>query len=234
MYCLGLSSTPHEPTKTYPRTLSLFDSHAQPPDPFDNQSPAITLHSQLHARALLTTVLRILISITHSSASLVDYTPTLTSVLVATWPVIHPPSPSNKGKQRAEETQQRVLAASLGLVGDLLERPAEGFVSHAAALVGVKVAEELEARLVAVEGDVELGGEGQVEAALARCMGLLHRILARSVRVEGGFHKLKQVFAGLVADEKRGDRLGQCLRLGDQQALRVSSRSRRPQGAGSS
>jgi len=158
----------------------------------------------------------------HSSACLVDYTPTITTLVLATWPVNSPLSATSKGKNRAEETQQRILAATLAIAGDLIEHPDEGFISHAAGLVATKVADELEARLVAVEADIELGGEGHVEAGLVRCLGLLYKLLARDQRAEGGHHILKQVLASLVADEKRGERIGQCVRLGDQQSLRVS------------
>ncbi|GAA5921352.1 hypothetical protein JCM1841_002451 [Sporobolomyces salmonicolor] len=179
------------PAVAYPRKILLFESsrayqafHRSPSkshaavDFFRTSSPSqpsIIVKSPAHARALVLTTFRILLTATTSSLYLADFRPLVVELLLASWPsptsfrLAETPLDalvSRKGKERADlalaaaaaEEQlshlRNVFAREwLDLAVAVLERKAEAFKAREAHLVGVRALDELRARLSGAGGD---------------------------------------------------------------------------------
>lgn len=215
----ALLPTPHGPSPTYPRTLALSDASRSlaraAQDPFDPNQPSLTIRSPLHARALLLTTLRILVTITTSSPFLSDFSPAVTDLVVESWPSLHGhPGASTKGKERAHESHERVLVETLDLVVAMLYQPVSAFSAPTMELLAVRAAEVLEQRLGPRDSDA-MDVEGselwdvRIDGALASVFARLGREMKDGENEEGGMGRLRQVLASVVME--LGDMMAECL-----------------------
>ncbi|ORY85368.1 hypothetical protein BCR35DRAFT_53978 [Leucosporidium creatinivorum] len=207
----GLLPSSHAPAINYPRTLHLFEStrsHAiNDVDPFDSTRPSITLRSSVHARALFLTALRVLRKVTTASPFLADFAPQVTDLIFDGWPNT---SAAAKGKQRAEESELRAVAASLDLAATTLEQPISAFSGQGINILSVRTTEALHGRLVSLEHEsLDEVAEAMVDSALARIFARLWRSLKEGEHAEGGSEQLAHVLAASLAES--GDRMVECL-----------------------
>lgn len=207
----GLLPSPHAPNHHYPRTLHLFQLSQSyginDVDPFDNSRPSITLRSSIHAHALFLATLRILRKITSASSFLSDFAPRVTDLIFDGWPNS---SAATKGKQRAEDSEPRTVAATLDLVASTLEQPITTFSGQGINLITVRAVEALLARLVSLEHEsLDEVAEATVDTMLARIFARIWRTLKEGENAEGGRELLAQILAASLTES--GDRLVECL-----------------------
>lgn len=207
------------PSPTYPRLLVLSDASKSvgraAQDPFDPNQPSLTIRSPLHARALLLTTLRILVTITTSSPFLSDFSPAVTDIVVESWPSLHGyTGASTKGKERAHENHGRVVIETLDVVVKMLYQPISAFSAPTMELLAVRSAEVLEQRLEPRDPDaIDVEGsevwESRVDRALARIFARLGKEMKEGENEEGGMGRLRQVLASVAME--LGDKMAECL-----------------------
>ena len=138
------------PTTQYPQKLQLFGS-ASPrslntaADPFDRQ-PSLTLHSNIHARGMILTTLRMLLKITASSLFFADFIPIIHNLLGESWPSLRTPH-DVKGKQKMDENKWTVIEATMSISLKALENLAAPFSSAVLERIVVRVGELYRFRL---------------------------------------------------------------------------------------
>lgn len=193
--------------------MHLFDSphNINGADPFDTHRPSVTIRSSVHARALFLTSLRVLRKVTSISPFLSDFDPQVISLIFEGWPSGWSSSAgSAKGKERADDSEARAIAASLEIVVDSLQDPVKTFSGRSMQLLAIRAGEALDGRLSALERESpDQVSSVAIDDALARIYASLWRTLKEFETSEGAMEQLGHILATSVAE--RGDRIVECL-----------------------
>lgn len=211
----GLLPSAHGPPATYPRTIPLLDNTVphgiNGGDLFDSNRPSITIRSALHARALFLTSLRVLRKATSNSPFLSDFAPQVTDLIFDGWPRgWTSSSASTKGKERADDTEARAVAASLEIVVDTLQDPVTTFSGRSMQLLAIRAGEALDGRLSSLDREpTDEVVEAAIDDALARVYARLWRTMKENEQSEGATEPLGHILASSLAEQ--GDRIVSCL-----------------------
>lgn len=219
---LALLPSAHNPLPNYPHTLPRLERSkaihgSTDADPFDPNNSSITLRTPLHTRALLLTTLRVLINCISASPFLSDFTPAISSLIADSWPPPRSVVGSAKGKERAHDTSERILACTLDLVVDLLNAPIASFAAAAMEVLAIRASDILQYRLSSRDPDgMDVDPETEVDeclecidTALAKIFAKLWREMKEGNDGEGGRGRLRQVLAAVVIEN--GERMIDCL-----------------------
>lgn len=175
----------------------------------------MTVKSPLHSRALIIVTLRIIVSIARRSPFLHDFFPAAVDILAESWPVQYE---SRKGKERADELQSRILAATLELSTAILGSEDDTFTSASLNVLAPKISLELANRFAACSSDDEVDLEDRFSNSESRIDASLATIVAKfsgemvAAEQDGGRIRLRQVLSSLIQQD--GARIVDCL-IGD-------------------
>ncbi|GEM06491.1 phosphatidylinositol 3-/4-kinase [Rhodotorula toruloides] len=217
--------------QSYPRTFTLFESSrayqptprspskAGAPDDVTPRRPSLTVKTPLHAISLVLVSLRVLLTVTASTAYLAEYRLAVLNVLLSSWPVVGSLRPaehdstslSRKGKERASEDmdvaelRRRIAIEWLACVRTVLQQPDSAFTVIEIEAISVRVLDELSdaMRHLRSAGDVGLSSP-PLEMLLAEILALMWRAVMNSRTATGqpgGFDNLQQNVAALLASE---------------------------------
>ena len=205
----------HDSPTPFPRNIHLSESISSRAmdgaDPFDGNRPSITVQSTLHARALHLTSVRILRKVTSISPFLADLAPQVTDIIFDGWPSgWSTGAGSVKGKERADDSRARAVAASLEIIADPMQDPVQTFSARTLQLLAIRAGEALDGRLVALEREsADEVVDARIDDALARIYARLWRTLKEDEHSEGALEQLSHILAASLTEH--GDRIVECL-----------------------
>lgn len=165
-------------------------------DTFQSRA-SITMLSPIHSRAIILSTLRVLLRITQSSRAFSDHFPTISDVLLTTWPPLRM-LPTAKGKEKASGTRLNVLAATLEIVKGIMTSGLDAS-PICTEKVATKVCEVFTHRLCGEENDFE----DRIFDEILR--DLFQRIKTLLERKDVPYLGLRQVIAETVVES--GDTL---------------------------